>query len=318
MEGCGVKNTMSLCPQCFEEIPATIGIDETVVMSKICPEHGIFTSLVETDPHFYRYINLLPNGSIYDGLLVDITGKCNLSCAVCLHADKSGHLAASTIVEYCRSNADLGPFFLSGGEPTTHPELFAIIEQLKHWGGVGVITNGIKLTNAGYLQELCNAFGGDVVPVALSIHPEAQIGQRVVDNFRAIGKKLSAVFWVITSMEEIHTAMEFYQSNSDVICQLRIKAATNVWGTQHVADKIFVSDILAELHKIGTVQIDTSKGNKTTAVNCLINDLPVMAVSWYDKHNIDLCDIDCPPYYKGKDGVIRDFLSASILNERFM
>ena len=311
-----MKETTSLCPQCFETIPATIGIGAAVVMTKICAEHGLFTSVVETDPDFYRLVNSLPNSSIYDGLLVDITGECNLSCAVCLHADQGGHLAVSAVVDYCRDHADLAPFFLSGGEPTKHPELFRIIGELKQYGGVGIITNGVRLTHMNYLRQLAAVLGGETLPVAFSIHPEAEIKEVVISNFRQLGKKLSAVFWVITSLEEIAEVMEFYRANSDVICQVRIKAATNVWGTQHVDNKIFVSDILTELRRLGTVKIDTEKGNKSTAVNCTVDGLPIMAVSWYDKYNIDLEDINCAPYYRGKDGVVRDFLSASILNER--
>lgn len=311
-----MKQTTSLCPECYEIIPATIGIGAAVVMTKICPEHGLFTSVVEPDPAFYQYIDSLPDSSIYDGLLVDITGECNLSCAVCLHGDKGGHLDPAEVVTYCRGHADLGPFFLSGGEPTKHPELFGIIEQLKQFGGVGIITNGVRLTDLEYLQQLAAVLGGETLPIAFSVHPEAKIKEAVIENFRHLGKKLSAVFWVITSLEEIAEVMEFYRASSDVICQIRIKAATNVWATQHVRGKIFVSDILAKLSELGMVEINEQMGNKSTAVNCTVDGLPIMAVSWYDKFNIDLEDINCPPYYRGKDGVVRDFLSASILNER--
>jgi hypothetical protein len=82
--------------------------------------------------------------------------------------------------------------------------------------------------------------------------------------------------------------------------------------------RLFVSDIIKEMAKYGDFRIDESKGNKSTALNCTLDGLSYMVVAWYDRFNIDLEDVDCPPYYKGQDGVIRDFLSASILNERFI
>jgi uncharacterized radical SAM superfamily Fe-S cluster-containing enzyme len=311
-----MKLTTSLCPVCYEVIPAVIAAVDCVVMTKNCPKHGTFSAIVEPDSKFYQYINSLENNSIYDGLLVDITDHCNLQCAVCLHDNnKVGHLTVNEIVGHCRDNADKGPFFLSGGEPTTHPGLLQIITEIQQFGGVGVITNGVKLSDTHYLAELAELFTGDVLPIAFSVHPEADVKQQVIDNFRAIGKKLSSLFWVVTSLDEIPDVMKFYRENSDVICQVRIKAATNVWKTQTVNNKLFVSDILAMLSRMGNVVIDTQQGNKSTAINCIIDELPLMLVSWYDKFNIDLQDIDCPPYYLSKDGIIRDFLSASILNE---
>ena len=50
-------NTHSLCPVCYNIIPALVVAGETeyVMMQKICPEHGPTKSMVERDTGFYLF-----------------------------------------------------------------------------------------------------------------------------------------------------------------------------------------------------------------------------------------------------------------------
>jgi len=77
------RTTRSLCPVCLKEIPATIRVDHDVTMFKSCPDHGSFEALLERDPIFYLYVNGLGDGSIYDGLILNVSDSCNTFCKHC-------------------------------------------------------------------------------------------------------------------------------------------------------------------------------------------------------------------------------------------
>lgn len=306
--------TKSLCPTCGAEIDANIYINDKVYMTKTCVNHGYFCSVVEPDTKFYDFINTLPNNYIYDGILIDITDRCNLNCKVCLHDKKSNvDYRMSDIITYCMQNVDKAPFFLSGGEPTLHNNFFTLLYCLTDIAPVGLITNGIKLLEDDFFNRLVQAFKLPVLPIAFSIHPEIDIKDKVVEQFRKQHLKLSSVFWVISDIREIPEALSWYYENQDVVCELRIKAATNVWNTQHITDRIYVSDLYKAVSNCGHTAVNVDKGNKSTALNIYYKGLPVMLVAWYDIYNIDLNDIKCPPYYDDGKNNTRDFLSAALL-----
>lgn len=305
----------SLCPKCYQEIPASVVVGVSAIMNKTCPVCGDFESMVEPDGKFYTDMMNAPNKSIYNGLLVDITDDCNLNCDVCLHGGDKGNYSIESIVKHCEQNKKLQPFFLSGGEPTIHPQFIEIFKAISSIGGTGVITNGIKFTDVDYLSDFCQLVKSDILPIALSVHPEIDVLDTICNNLRTLNKKLSAVFWVITDLSQIETVVETFKRNADVIDHIRIKAATNIWNTSCVKKPIFVSDMLHKLEGMGNVEIDLTKGNKPSVINVVFEGLKLMLVSWYNVNNIDLEDINCPPYYMSKDGVVRDFVKACLINE---
>ncbi|ULT26105.1 hypothetical protein KUH03_03910 [Sphingobacterium sp. E70] len=109
--------TISLCPTCLSRVGAKIIIeDEKVFMTKNCPDHGFFKTLIATDVEYYKNIrnynkasetplkfeNEVHFGCPYDcGLCVDheqhsclsiveVTDRCNLTCPTC-YAMSSPH-----------------------------------------------------------------------------------------------------------------------------------------------------------------------------------------------------------------------------------
>ena len=50
------------------------------------------------------------------------------------------------------------------------------------------------------------------------------------------------------------------------------------------------------------------------SIDLFVDDMPVKLISWYDVQNIDLNDIDCPPYYKARDGNLYNFVTAALVN----
>src|SRR5262245_16079193 len=144
------RKTMSLCSTCYKEVPATITVErDGVFINKTCSEHGDQLGMLERDPVFYTWVQGLAAPSIYNGYFVDVTRKCNLRCSYCYYdlkkEDPAGVYTVERIVNDCAANAHLAPFIFTGGEPTLHPHLPAILREAKRHGPVELLTNGTRL-----------------------------------------------------------------------------------------------------------------------------------------------------------------------------
>lgn len=179
--------TQSLCPECLQLVPAKI-IDRQgrVYFRKRCPEHGLREDFICSDVRWYdRYDYSLPakvpatsrapidKGCPFDcGLceeheqhtcigVLEITDNCNLECPLCYAHSKPGLKHRS--VEQVRSAIDalvasegrVEVLQISGGEPTTHPELetvldYALSQPIDY---VMINTNGIRLARDSKLMQ---------------------------------------------------------------------------------------------------------------------------------------------------------------------
>src|SRR5271157_1305213 len=76
--------------------------------------------------------------------------RCNLDCSYCNEYDKtSSPVPLETMLRRIDRLADLGTTIitLSGGEPTLHPDLDAIIQRIRGRGAIAtLITNGLLLS----------------------------------------------------------------------------------------------------------------------------------------------------------------------------
>jgi uncharacterized radical SAM superfamily Fe-S cluster-containing enzyme len=183
--------TISLCPNCLKRVGAKIILeDEKVWMTKRCPDHGFFKTLIATDIEYYKNIRNynkasetplhfgtdVKYGCPYDcGLCVDheqhsclsiveVTDRCNLSCPTCyaMSSPTYGHHRSLEEIEamldtIVRNEGEPDVVQISGGEPTIHPEFFKILDiaktkPIKH---LMVNTNGIRIANdPGFAEKL--------------------------------------------------------------------------------------------------------------------------------------------------------------------
>jgi 7,8-dihydro-6-hydroxymethylpterin dimethyltransferase len=173
--------TTSLCETCLALVPAKIEIrDDQVWYQKRCAQHGTHSTLVSTDAAYWKLCKeyLKPGdrplswqsrteyGCPYDcGLcpdheqhsclaLIEINEHCNLTCPVCF-ADSSPardrQLPLATVERMLdalvASEGEPDLVQISGGEPTLHPDLFAILDAvrarpIRH---VMINTNGLRI-----------------------------------------------------------------------------------------------------------------------------------------------------------------------------
>lgn len=173
---------ISLCSRCLIKVEAKIFIeDNSVYMHKRCPSHGDEKVLIATDVEYYKRsrnytkASTLPlrfntpyrYGCPYDcGIcpeheqhscvsVVELTDLCQLKCPTCYaeSGPRAGsHRSLSQINKMLdavvANEGEADVVQLSGGEPTLHPDFFAILElakskPIKH---IMLNTNGILIS----------------------------------------------------------------------------------------------------------------------------------------------------------------------------
>jgi uncharacterized radical SAM superfamily Fe-S cluster-containing enzyme len=173
--------TQSLCETCLTLVPAKIQIHgDEVWYEKRCRQHGVQTTLVSTDAAYWRRCKefikpgdrplslqhqtefgcpfdcgLCPDHEQHSCLaLLEITDHCNLTCPVCFAESspaRSSFLPLARIEKMLdalvASEGEPDLVQVSGGEPTLHPEFFAILElvrarPIRH---VMINTNGLRI-----------------------------------------------------------------------------------------------------------------------------------------------------------------------------
>jgi hypothetical protein len=189
---------VSICSTCYQKVEGKIVFqDGAVYMLKRCPVHGPERVLMADDVDYYRRcreIFIKPPemplafntpvrwGCPYDcGLcadhqqhsclsLIEITDHCNLECPICYAGSGPSRQQYRTldhihrmIDAVVRNEGEPDVVQISGGEPTIHPDFFAILDRAKaapirH---LMVNTNGIRIAEdeafakrlAGYMPD---------------------------------------------------------------------------------------------------------------------------------------------------------------------
>jgi 7,8-dihydro-6-hydroxymethylpterin dimethyltransferase len=175
--------TTSICSTCLRRVDAKIVFEDTnVYMLKNCSRHGFEKVLIATDIEYYKNIRnynkpsevplkfnskthygcpydcgLCPDHEQHSCLtVVEITDRCNLACPTC-YAMSSPHYGRHRTVEEVEAMLDIivanegeaDVVQISGGEPTIHPDFFAIMDiaKTKKIRHLMLNTNGIRIAN---------------------------------------------------------------------------------------------------------------------------------------------------------------------------
>jgi uncharacterized radical SAM superfamily Fe-S cluster-containing enzyme len=183
---------VSICSTCYQKVEGKIIFqDGSVYLIKACPAHGPQRVLLADDVAYYRQCREvfikppeMPRvfntpvrwGCPYDcGLcadhqqhsclsLIEVTDHCNLECPICYAVSgpsrqqyrSLGHVQ-TMIDAVVRNEGEPDVVQISGGEPTIHPDFFAILDRAKaapirH---LMVNTNGIRIaTDEAFAERL--------------------------------------------------------------------------------------------------------------------------------------------------------------------
>jgi len=122
------------------------------------------------------YLRAAPRG--FDSLplwaQINVTWKCNLSCAYCTEYDNAkGHVPFADVVARIDKCKDLGVLHtdLIGGEPLLHPDILPLMRHVRNRGmTTGMTTNGFLLTRD-KLDELIDTGMGRIQISVDGLHP---------------------------------------------------------------------------------------------------------------------------------------------------
>jgi uncharacterized radical SAM superfamily Fe-S cluster-containing enzyme len=173
--------TQSLCETCLTLVPTKIQIfGDEVWYEKRCKQHGVQSTLVSTDAAYWRRCKelikpgdkplafqrhtefgcpfdcgLCPDHEQHSCLaLIEITEHCNLTCPVCFAESSPARTSFASLPTIEKmldalvaSEGEPDLLQISGGEPTLHPDFFAILDAvrarpIRH---VTINTNGLRI-----------------------------------------------------------------------------------------------------------------------------------------------------------------------------
>ena len=132
-----VIKTESLCPRCLKVVPAVVSERQgKMIISKKCDQHGKFES-----PHFwhnpkiYHFMKRLVHNTDSgdpDGLVVDVTYNCNMTCPFCWLSNNVKQIEDPSLEDlFTQIDSFSGSsIYLCGGEPTLRPDLPIIIKRI--------------------------------------------------------------------------------------------------------------------------------------------------------------------------------------------
>ena len=173
--------TTSLCETCLEPVPAKEIIEDgKVFYLKRCRDHGVQKTLISDDLDYWRQqklwlkpgdrpltaqtrteagcpfdCGLCPDHEQHSCLaIIEINQACNLACPVCFANATDLHGSHRPLAEIehmldalVASEGEPDLVQLSGGEPTIHPDFFAILDAVKRRPvrHVMINTNGVRI-----------------------------------------------------------------------------------------------------------------------------------------------------------------------------
>lgn len=178
-EACLVA-TRALCNACGRLVDGKIVfVGKAVHLVKWCPDHGETRTLVSSDADWYRrslgYVKpgtaplarAVAEASVCPGScglcpshqqhtcvpILEVTAGCDLDCPICLVDGRvEGEMSVAQVGRVLdglvASEGRLNMLTLSGGEPTRHPDLLAIVDRARRpeVGVLSLSTNGVRLS----------------------------------------------------------------------------------------------------------------------------------------------------------------------------
>lgn len=314
-----MTETQSICSTCYSIIPAIIEKSDVVKLHKSCSECGDISVIIERNLYFYDEVM---HNEQHDWFkehvsvtLLDVTDRCNIQCPHCYHmpGDQPDN-SIDFIVEQALSceKADRG-YVLMGAEPTMRKDLPELVRTLKEKSGktVSIYTNGIKLASKKLVQELEDA-GLDAV--LFSLHTTDYLrdnanSKKLYDaklkglvNVQNSKINLDNVSISLCSYEDIPETLATIKVikemlNDDVYFRLRSPSKIGI-----CEDKTFyLSDFyMALAHSCKELGMEfylaPNSDNGAYHVMVYIDDMLVRLIRWPSIEQVDLGELQCPPY----------------------
>jgi len=292
--------TVSVCEECLRRVEAKHVIaDGEVWLYKWCPAHGAKKVRIASDAAYWRlgrevYIKppemplrfntAMKWGCPYDcGIcpdhmqhacltILEVTDHCNLACPVC-YADSGPHRPehrSLTVIErmldaIVANEGEPDVVQISGGEPTTHPDFFAILDAAKRRPirHLMVNTNGIRIAQEpGFAEKLAayqpafeiylqfDSFDREAL-VTLRGADLRKIRERALERLNEVGLSTTLVMTVARGVndDEIGRVVEFAAAQPCVrgVTLQPVQFAGRTEGIGSSRDRLTLTDVRSGL-----------------------------------------------------------------------
>lgn len=328
-------NTLSLCSTCYKKIPASIQMqDGMVVMTKTCDVHGPQTSVVERDPmhftNFYRYGTMGNNNTI----IIHAHNQCNMECDWCYYRMGCEKMQPAKYYHQLFNYPYQGyNLLLSGGEPTLRPDYFEFVKELYDFGwNPSSITNMLKLAEPDFYSKIQTRefVTGEYIRFAMSMqHPKNYSPEiltkkmKALENIEQAGQKAMCVMFSISSIDELAYIREFYNHTKHCYKMLRIRTLFRNWANKdEESEKIYLSDLhkafTAVFHDLNPIQTNRVEQSNMYCLYLSIDDgMDVSLSSAPTVENVDYHMCSRPVFMLANDGRCYPVPLAQIVNEGF-
>lgn len=233
-----ICETESLSPFTKRRVEASIHESDSGVRLEKSDETGRSYSVVlEPDVSLYHLLSG-SSGSGRKHYTIYASAECNLKCRFCYESSSCLPVSPEQLKEFLRDKKRKY-IILGGREPTCNPRLPELIRIAAERNYAYIITNGLRLADYNYLQELKRA-GLKYIHFSLnalrdSVYEDIRMnGQPLVkekiaalDNIRKAGMKVSVGFTVVKGLNEsqIRDVFNYCSERPDFIEELRVRAA---------------------------------------------------------------------------------------------
>ena len=342
----------SVCPVCYREILATASKEgPAAVMTKACPDHGVFKSVIDPDAVTLSHIkgtNVRRLKTFFHSRFLTVTRNCNLRCRYCCFpvSSESTDPTIQELFEECYSSNHWGRLqyvVLFGGEPTTRPDLPLLVRSLVSAGFLPhLVTNGVALADRDYYQNLLSAglSRAGKFRAGISVHhpddsaPDIYAKKmRAVENVLSSGHKCQLEF-TVDSLDKLPDIMDFLRQSRKIMHSpndnqyigdqmrtfARLRTAGNGWAESKVSKRLYLTDLYSRLAQMaksdGVLFRDCMEwDNNQYHMHVEYDGIMIRLISWPTTENVDLDALQGGPFWRADDGSIYNSVHAGVVNE---
>lgn len=205
-----LRSTLAYCPRCHKtEFARIVARPDGVFMVRVCPQQGGVETRIAADAEWYKERTAAPRKASKQAHCIpskkgcpfdcgpcewhsgdlhlpvfSITNDCNLDCPICFTHNRPDRKYYKSIAEtrqiighIVERTGGIQLINLTGGEPTQHPDLFALLDACRHEkiGRITMNTNGIRIAGDRRFAEQIKAAGVQLVLSLDTFDPEASV-----------------------------------------------------------------------------------------------------------------------------------------------
>ena len=321
--------THSLCPTCYRHIDAELfERNGRLFIQKTCPEHGDMEALVENDVGYFHQ-TLANRGRFVehqDVVVLNVTDKCNLTCAHCYHVpdNDSPNKPIAAVLADVAMTPDSFSVILGGAEPTIRRDLSELSCAIRDRGrSVGMLSNGVRFADQDLTAQVAPYLNGFVL-VGLnhhSYHGDKIHGKQLAGlrNLRRHGIRpmLGYTAEYAELPDILDEARRLFLDGMISLVRLRFGASI---GRHPDMPVLTLSDHVKTLQQTCRAmhlefQIVMEADNTIYHQMVLIAGMPVRVIQWPDERNMVMGELIRAPWARFIDGPISNFCHQIVLRD---